>query len=236
MLASIHSMASPASTESPPPVRPSQRRLVPIDPAGIPFVTIPLAVALALALAGAPWRWFGVPIALLGLFSLFFFRDPDRSVAGDPSLVLSPADGRVMAVADDANGVVVTIFLSILDVHVNRIPVAGRVVSVTHRPGRFLAAFRPEATAVNERTDLVLDTRRGRVMVAQIAGLIARRIVVRVRPGDRLAAGERYGLIRFGSCTQLSLPAGVTPLVRPGDRVRGGLSVVARWHETGADR
>jgi phosphatidylserine decarboxylase len=121
-------------------------------------------------------------------------------------------------------------------VHVNRVPVAGRVTSVTHRPGRFLAAYRPEAADVNERTDLVLETLRGPVSVAQIAGLIARRIVVRVAPGDRLAAGARYGLIRFGSCTQLTLPPGAEPLVKIGDAVRGGTSAIARWRDraTGA--
>lgn len=236
MLASIHSMTSPASTDSPSPVRGPHRRLVPIDPAGIPFVTVPVAVALVLLLAGPPWVWFAIPLALLGLFSLFFFRDPERPIPDDEALVLSPADGRVMAVADDPEGVVITIFLSVLDVHVNRVPVAGRVISVTHRPGRFLAAFRPEAAEVNERTDLVLETPPGRVTVSQIAGFIARRIVVRVRPGDRLAAGDRYGLIRFGSCTQLVLPPGATPLVRVGDRVRGGSSVVASWRGAQGDR
>jgi len=217
-------------------VRPARGRLIPIDPAGIPFVTIPLAASLLIALFGTPWLWIGVPLALVGLFSAFFFRDPERAIPDDSSLVLAPADGRVTAVTDGPDGVVVTIFLSVLNVHVNRVPTAGRVVSVTHRAGRFLAAFRPEATLVNERTDLVLDTEHGRVSVAQIAGLIARRIVVRVRPGDRLAAGDRYGLIRFGSCTQLTLPPRASPTVKAGDRVRGGLSIVARWRPPDAGR
>jgi len=108
------------------------------------------------------------------------------------------------------------------------------VTSVTHRPGRFLAAYRPEAVDVNERIDLVLETARGPVAVAQIAGLIARRIVVRVRPGEQLAAGARYGLIRFGSCTQLTLPPGAEPLVKTGDTVHGGTSVIARWRDPAA--
>jgi phosphatidylserine decarboxylase len=210
------------------------RRRLRIDRAGIPFVAIPLGVAVALLPVGQPWSWLALPAAALGIFSAWFFRDPDRPVPGDPALVLSPADGRVTEVRDGEAGLVVTIFLNVFNVHVNRAPVAGTVVSVTHRPGRFLAAYRPEATEVNERTDLVLETARGPVAVAQIAGLIARRIVVRVAPGDRLAAGARYGLIRFGSCTQLTLPPGAEPLVKAGDAVRGGTSVLARWRDGSA--
>ena len=226
-------MTSPADT-SPGAAPSTPRRRLRIDRAGIPFVTVPLGAAIALALAGRPWSWLALPAAALGIFSAWFFRDPDRPISDDPALVLSPADGRVTEVRDGSSGLVVTIFLNVFNVHVNRIPVAGRVASVTHRPGRFLAAYRPEATEVNERTDLVLETPRGPVAVAQIAGLIARRIVVRVAPGDRLAAGARYGLIRFGSCTQLTLPPGAEPLVRSGDAVRGGTSVIARWRDGAA--
>ncbi|MCU0225294.1 MAG: phosphatidylserine decarboxylase [Acidobacteria bacterium] len=223
-------MTSPAET-TPEAAVTTPRRRIRIDRAGVPFVAVPLGAALAAAVAGSPWSWFALPAAALGLFSAWFFRDPDREIPQDPSLVLSPADGRVTAVDEGAGGLVVTIFLNVFNVHVNRVPVAGTVRSVTHRPGRFLAAYRPEATEVNERTDLVLETARGPVAVAQIAGLIARRIVVRVVPGERLAAGARYGLIRFGSCTQVALPPGAEPLVRPGEAVRGGTSVLARWRD-----
>jgi phosphatidylserine decarboxylase len=210
------------------------RRRLRIDRAGLPFVAIPLAAAIVSMLAGRPWAWLALPAAACGAFCAWFFRDPDRPIPADPALVLSPADGRVTEVRDGASGLVVTIFLNVFNVHVNRVPVAGRVTSVTHRPGRFLAAYRPEAVDVNERIDLVLETARGPVAVAQIAGLIARRIVVRVRPGEQLAAGARYGLIRFGSCTQLTLPPGAEPLVKTGDTVHGGTSVIARWRDPAA--
>lgn len=228
MLASPEPMTFPAEA-TPGAAASTPRRRLRIDRAGIPFVAIPLGVALALVLIGRPWAWLALPAVAFGVFSAWFFRDPDRPISDDPTLVLSPADGRVTEVRDGSSGLVVTIFLNVFNVHVNRVPVTGRVASVTHRPGRFLAAYRPEATEVNERTDLVLETSRGPVAVAQIAGLIARRIVVRVAPGDRLAAGARYGLIRFGSCTQLTLPPGAEPLVKAGDAVRGGASVIARW-------
>ncbi|MCU0253525.1 MAG: phosphatidylserine decarboxylase [Acidobacteria bacterium] len=223
---------TPPAESTPRAAASSPRGRFPIDRAGWPFIAIPLAIALALGLLGWPWSGLAAPLLALGAFSGWFFRDPERAIPADPALVLSPADGRVTEVRDEDSGLVVTIFLNVLNVHVNRVPVAGEVVGVTHRPGRFLAAYRPEATEVNERTDLLLKTARGPVSVAQIAGLIARRIVVRVAPGDRLAAGDRYGLIRFGSCTQVRLPPGARPLVRPGDAVRGGTSALARWDDT----
>lgn len=226
-------MTFPAETNSE-AVAITPRRRLPIDRAGLPFVAVPFIAAVGLLLAPRPWAALALPLAALGLFSAWFFRDPERAVPDDPALVLSPADGRVTEVRDGESGLVVTIFLNVFNVHVNRVPVAGRVASVTHRPGRFLAAYRPEATEVNERTDLVLETPRGAVAVAQIAGLIARRIVVRVAPGQQLAAGARYGLIRFGSCTQVTLPPGAEPLVRVGDTVRGGTSGIARWRDAAA--
>jgi phosphatidylserine decarboxylase len=177
--------------------------------------------------------------AVLGAVTLCFlgfFRDPDRIAPALPGAVLAPADGRVMRVVeiDDpwvGRAVRVSIFLSPLDVHVNRSPVAALVEGVQREAGRFLAAYRDEASELNERCTLALQGEAARVGVKQIAGVLARRIVCRARQGDTLQAGERYGLIRFGSRTDLVVPQGTEIRVRVGDRVRGGETImgVLQW-------
>jgi phosphatidylserine decarboxylase len=161
----------------------------------------------------------------------YFFRDPERRSPDLPGALLAPADGRVLDVRDRVDDPFVgparevSIFLSPLDVHVNRAPLAGRVVSVAHRPGAFHPAYRPEAGG-NEQTTVALQGVAGRVVVRQVAGTLARRIVCRVSPGDRVEAGQRFGLIRFGSRTDLLVPAATRLLVERGDRVRGGETIV----------
>jgi phosphatidylserine decarboxylase len=177
------------------------------------------------------WRRTAAVVAVPGLLSLGFFRDPERTPPGLPRGVLAPADGKVMGIeeVDDpfvGPAVRMSIFLSPLDVHVNRAPVAGVVRDVQYAPGRFLAAYRPEASADNERCTVTLEGDGTRVAVRQIAGVLARRIVCRVHPGDRLEAGERYGLIRFGSRTDLIVPRGTEVRVRVGDRARGGETIM----------
>jgi phosphatidylserine decarboxylase len=177
------------------------------------------------------WWAAGVVFAAAGLASLGFFRDPERTPPDVPGAVLAPADGRVMVVGEVTDpwvgpAVRLSIFLSPLDVHVNRAPVGGLVKNVEYVPGRFLAAYRPEASEQNERCTVSLEGETARVAVRQIAGVLARRVVCRVRPGDTLRAGERYGLIRFGSRTDLVLPRGTEVRVAVGDRVRGGESVM----------
>ncbi|MFD0818842.1 phosphatidylserine decarboxylase, partial [Micromonospora zhanjiangensis] len=165
-----------------------------------------------------------------------FFRDPERDVPEDPSAVVAAADGQVLSVQrlrDDRFGdgefLRVAVFLSVLDVHVNRAPVAGKVVDYFVADGGFAAAMKPDAEH-NVAAYTVLDTDRGTVVVAQRTGLIARRIVQRAPIGSLLARGERFGLIRFGSRTDVYLPADAAePLVAPGDRVVGGSTVIARW-------
>jgi len=197
---------------------------------GWPFIGVPLVLGVVAIALG--WPFVAVPLLLLAAFSAWFFRDPERRVPPDPSVVVAPADGKVVEVERLPGGELrLAIFLSILDVHVNRSPVAGRVVRVEHTPGRFLAAWKPETRDVNERNEVVLETERGPVRVLQVAGLVARRIVCRAVPGDALGKGERFGMIRFGSRTELVLPPGASPAVRVGDGVRGGASVVARWEE-----
>jgi phosphatidylserine decarboxylase len=202
---------------------------VPVAPEGWPFILPPAAAACIMAVMG--WGGAAAVFAVVALAFLGFFRDPDRVAPDLAGAVLAPADGRVMVITEAVDpwvgpAVRVSIFLSPLDVHVNRAPIGGLVKNVEYAAGRFLAAYRPEASEQNERCAVSLDGERARVTVTQISGVLARRIVCRVRPGDTLRAGERYGLIRFGSRTDLVLPRGTEVRVRLGDRVRGGESVM----------
>ena len=202
---------------------------VPVAAEGWRFIFPPAALACMLAAMGA-WGAAGI-LAVPALAFLGFFRDPERTPPAVAGAVLAPADGKVMGITEVEDAWVgsalrISIFLSPLDVHVNRAPVAGLVGNVTYTPGKFRAAYRPEASDVNERCTVAIEGDSARVAVRQIAGVLARRIVCRVRAGDRLVAGERYGLIRFGSRTDLFVPRGATVRVRVGDRVRGGESIM----------
>jgi len=202
---------------------------VPVAAEGWPFILPPAAAACIMAVMG--WAGAAVVFAVVAVAFAGFFRDPERIAPELPGAVLAPADGRVMVITEAPDpwvgpAVRVSIFLSPLDVHVNRAPIGGLVKSVEYVAGRFLAAYRPEASEQNERCAVSLDGDRARATVTQISGVLARRIVCRVRPGDTLRAGQRYGLIRFGSRTDLVLPRGTELRVRVGDRVRGGESVM----------
>ena len=202
---------------------------IPVAREGWPFIAIPAAIAAGLALTGR--RGLALPFAVAALASLGFFRDPERAVPSVPGGVLAPADGRVVTVEQTEDPFVgpavrVAIFLSPLDVHVNRAPIAGLVVGVAYARGRFVAAYRDDAGELNERCTVHLQGEAARVTVVQIAGVVARRIVCRVAPGDKLAAGERFGLIRFGSRTDCLMPRGADVRVRPGDHVTGGVTVL----------
>jgi phosphatidylserine decarboxylase len=204
--------------------------MLPIAAEGWGFILVPLALAALSAWTG--WTKAALLFGVLAAFMAFFFRDPDRAAPPVPGAILAPADGRVTdvrsAVDDPFVGAAqaVSIFLSPLDVHVNRSPLAGLVVGVEYRPGAKLAAYRPEASEQNERTTISIQGEAVRVVVRQIAGVLARRIVCRVQPGDKLASGERFGLIKFGSRTDLIVPASVRLRVKMGDRVRGGETVM----------
>ena len=206
-----------------------------IDPAGWPFVLGGLAAALILALVAGPV--YGLVVAGLSLFFMFFFRDPDRAVAATPEVVLSPADGRVMVAGPSvtpafpaADWQQVSIFLSPMDVHVNRMPVGGRVTKVAYHPGRFLPAYRQDAGSLNEHTEVTLDHDGHRVVVRQIVGILARRIVCRVKEGDVVEAGDRFGVMKFGSRMDVFLPMDAELRVQVGDTVRGGETVIAVLH------
>jgi len=201
----------------------------PVAREGWPFIAIPAAIAAGLALGGR--RVLAVPFAAAALASLGFFRDPERDIPAIPGAVLSPADGKVMSVEDVDDSFVgpsvrVATFLSPLDVHVNRAPIAGRVERVDYTRGEFLPAFDDKASLRNEQNSVVLNDGETRVAFKQIAGLIARRIVFRKHVDDRVQRGERVGLIKFGSRVDVFLPQGARLRVVRGDRVRGGSSVI----------
>jgi phosphatidylserine decarboxylase len=209
-----------------------ERPSAPIAPEGWPIVAAGILLA-ALAAAFAP-AWLAIALGGVALFALAFFRNPRRAIPGDDYDVVSPADGRVLAVDElederGRKGLRIGIFLSVFDVHVNRAPLAGRVVSIERGGSRFRAAYDPRGERENVRVRMELELTDGRrVAVTQIAGLIARRIVCHPQVGDWLPRGTRYGLIRFGSRTDVWLPLGSQARVRRGDRVRGGASPIAR--------
>lgn len=202
---------------------------LPIAREGWPFVLGAAAAAGVLFLAGQ--RRLAMTFAAGAVASAGFYRDPEREVPVLTHAVLSPADGRVTDIADALDPFVgpsirVSIFLSPLDVHVNRSPIAGLVVGTTYTSGRFIAAYKADAADVNERCSIHLQGEGARVTVTQIAGVVARRIVCRVAAGDKLQAGERFGMIRFGSRTDCAMPRGTDLRVRVGDRVKAGVTVL----------
>jgi len=198
---------------------------------GYRFAAGPLLVGI-IALA-FPWNLLGRVLIFVGLFVMFFFRDPERTPPPDPDTIVSPADGRVMEVVEEPlngkPGRRISVFLSIFDVHVNRSPVAGRITAIEYRTGKFYAAMRGRASAENEQNSVPNQSDRGEVVFKQIAGWIARRIVCWKAVGDSVMRGERVGMIRFGSRTDIWLPEGVEIQVRPGQHVAGGTSILARW-------
>lgn len=206
--------------------------MIPVARDAYLFLIPLLGIAGALFLLRLP-GWGLLPVVLAAGVG-FFFRDPERVIPQGPGLLVAPADGRVMVVrqgvAADGEGPgpfsQVSIFLSVLDVHVNRAPYGGRVEDLQYRRGRFVVAWRDEASRVNEQAIMTLATPEGPVMVKQIAGVLARRVVTWIRPGQELKTGERIGLIRFGSRVDLVLPARVALAVKVGDKVRGGETVV----------
>lgn len=200
---------------------------------GYPFII----AAAVLALIG--WLWFS-PIAaafwtLPLMFCLNFFRDPDRQAPPDPKAIISPADGKVVAVGpyEDAYleepGQRVSIFMNVFDVHVNRAPTTGVVETVTHQPGGFLNAMDAKASEQNEQTRIAMRTDHGKLAFTQIAGLVARRIICYLHPDEAIRAGARMGLIRFGSRVDVVFPARCSVSVRVGDRVRAGETIIGAW-------
>ena len=201
---------------------------------GFKFALPPLALGLLALVPG--WNWVAGILFLLGAFVLYFFRDPQRTIPSEPGLIVSPADGHVMEVLDEPlegqPGRRISIFLSVFDVHVNRAPVEGEIRRIEYRPGRFYAAMRSRASAENEQNMFRIASSQGDVVFKQIAGWIARRILCWKAVGDRVARGERVGMIRFGSRVDVWVPPDVDILVRRGQKVAGGSSVLAKWKAT----
>jgi phosphatidylserine decarboxylase len=206
-----------------------------LDPAGLPFIGGALGLAIIL---GAAVTWLvSLPLLVLAGFFAFFFRDPDRRVTTAADEVLSPADGRVLiagpavsTAAPPGDWLQISIFLSPMDVHVNRVPVSGRVTRVSHTPGRFLPAYRHEAATINERSEIWIDHAGEMVVARQIVGVLARRVVCRVQPGTEVKAGDRYGIMKFGSRMDVFLPLTAAIRVQVGAMVRGGETVIAVLH------
>ena len=213
-----------------------------VIPLAMVLVTVIILLNLALVGPAVAWLLKTLVIALVFLiaFVLYFFRDPERAVPADPAIIVSAADGLVVGVdqmeePDFHLGpmIRIAVFLSVFDVHVNRSPVAGVVRSSIYKPGRFLDVRHPESSTRNECRSWWIDTAGGPVAVRQIAGLIARRIVAWADEDWPLERGQRFGMIRFGSRTEVFLPLECTVLVKPGDRVQGAATPIARWPESG---
>ncbi|HEY6387563.1 MAG TPA: phosphatidylserine decarboxylase family protein [Candidatus Acidoferrum sp.] len=190
-----------------------------------------------LALGGASylaqWTVAAIVLVCLAIFVFSFFRDPERVIPAEPGAIVSPGDGRVVVVTDEEDagrpGKRISIFLAVWNVHVNRAPAAGVITKMDYRPGKFLAAMRERASLENEQNVFTLSTDAGEMVFKQIAGLIARRVVSWKKEGERVARGERIGLVRFGSRVDVWLPKDAEIVVRVGENVKGGSSVLARW-------
>lgn len=204
---------------------------IPIAAEGWPFI-IPLAiVTILLFLFG--WKNVGIVMLVFTVFVVFFFRDPERTVPDGSDLIVSPADGKVIVIKDIYEPTYlkqdvkqISIFLSVFNVHVNRSPISGTVELVQYNPGKFHVASVDKASLDNEQTAMVIAQGKHKILVKQIAGLIARRIVCYAKPGDAIKTGERYGLIRFGSRVDIFLPKNAEIKVALGDRVKGARDVI----------
>src|SRR5438105_3401079 len=201
---------------------------------GIPFVIVPIVLALVCLVFGFWFVWIWAAAVLLlsvAACMAFFFRDPRRSIPLDPGIVVAPADGRVTIVrpATHENDVsLVSIFLSPLDVHINRAPIEGEIVDISYKKGKFVMATRDDARVLNEQNTLTIVGDELTVKCTQIAGILARRIVCWKRRGERVTCGERFGMIKFGSRTALAMPANVEIIVSRGMHVRGGTTIIGR--------
>lgn len=200
---------------------------------GVPFVFIPLLIAVLFAVSAVAFAfyqlWFiAVAFLLLAMFTAFFFRDPQRNVPNEEDIIVSAADGRVTRVEDRESGKFVSVFLSPLDVHINRAPIAGKVTKVEKFQGKKAPATSNQASQTNERNAVTIEGEKMTVVCTQIVGILARRIVCWSKVGDYLEIGEKYGLIKFGSRTDLLMPKNVEIFVKVGDKVKGGETIIGK--------
>src|SRR4030042_2115099 len=205
--------------------------MIRIAPDGYPFIIIFAFITILIYIFGKPWM--AVLPLTVTLFMVLFFRDPDRIIPVDKGVFVSPADGKVILIKDvyekdylKAESKEISIFMSIFNVHVNRAPFEGKISLIKHSPGKFLAAHKDAASIENENMVMVLEGKNGKILVRQVAGLVARRIVCRVKAGDVLRRGERYGMIKFGSRLDVFLQKETEIQVRLGDKVKAGQTVL----------
>jgi phosphatidylserine decarboxylase len=205
---------------------------------GYPFVIGAFLIALVFAVIAIvlalPYLWTGAFIfVLLAAFMAYFFRDPQRIISDEADIIVSPADGRVTRVEENENGKFISIFLSPVDVHINRSPIAGTVTKVEYISGKKMPATSNDASIINERNALTIEGEKITVICTQIAGIVARRIVCWKKTGDQLSLGERFGLIKFSSRTDLQMPANVDVLVKVDDKVKGGETIIGKIIDNG---
>lgn len=201
----------------------------------LPFAALALLSFIAAFKSGRPGLWFlSFLLLFLALFFAYFFRDPERQIPSDENLILSPADGKIVAIETASEPLFlksqaqkISIFLSPLDVHINRIPVSGKVDYFSYLPGKFLAAYKDKASTDNEQAVIGISSSNGKILFKQIAGILARRIVCRLKLGEEVTAGEKFGMIRFGSRVDIFLPEGLELKVQKGDKVTGGETIMA---------
>jgi len=209
--------------------------MIRFDRAGYPFIAVSLLLAAGAGFFVTPWL--GLVFVALATFFLFFFRDPDRTASAVENAVVSPADGRVLVAgpavagaAPDGTWQQISIFLSPMNVHVNRVPVSGRVTRVSYTPGKFLPAYAPDAATANERSEIWIDHGGQFIVARQIVGMLARRVVCRAEPGTDVRAGDRYGVMKFGSRMDIFLPPTAEIVVEVGAVVRAAESIIAVLH------
>ncbi|MDR1259912.1 MAG: phosphatidylserine decarboxylase [Endomicrobium sp.] len=195
---------------------------------GYVFVIIPFVFGLVLFIVGRCGIFLtiaGILCIFISLFCIYFFRDPKVKVTKGDNLILSPCNGTVLEI--DENEKIIRVFLSVFDVHLQRSPVMGKVVSVEHKPGKFLKAMKSYAHVVNEQNVIVIENKDGKYIIKQIAGILARRCVTWVKPGDFLQSGDKIGMIKFGSQINLHIPKNTYIRIKRGDKVVSGITVVA---------
>ena len=206
---------------------------LPIAWEGIPFILIGIGLTYAFLILDL--LVLAIPLGVLTLFIIFFFRDPQRNLVNSEKAVLTPADGKIIAIEKLTNGdnrfkdtaIKLSIFMSLFNAHINRIPIGGRISQLTYHPGKFFSANLDKASLYNENNIVMLETdKKKKIVLVQVAGLIARRIVCWVKAGDYVRAGQRFGLIRFGSRLEVYLPPDSTITVRKGEKVKAGQTVI----------
>jgi phosphatidylserine decarboxylase len=196
-----------------------------------PYITFLAILTVMIALSG--FYFLALPVAILLVFVIYFFRDPERTIPSENNIIVAPADGRVTKVTridpdKEDSPSLISIFLSPLDVHINRSPIAGRISEVNHIKGRFVPATREDASLINEQNVITIECGSVKIIVKQIAGIIARRCVLWKKAGETVELGERLGLIKFSSRTDLILPPEFKVLVKVGDKLEGGVTIIGR--------